>query len=197
MPELLEPLFPPFKLGESSEVGLLDAEALLVMTREMVLLPLTVSIVVVTTGAAPLSLASAAVVVIKAVWLCTGVEDSGVGVGVSLVRVGVADVEGSSVVDAGVDDDAGAGDDGGRELAVTCDDRVADAEAEFDVTAELEAAADEPAVPTGLLWPWRLCRCRCASASAAQTAEMMTSTRKKTDGILDMRRILMKIGGDC
>lgn len=112
MPELPEPPFPPFKLGESVDVGSLDGEALLVMTREIVLLPLTVTMVVVMTATD--SLEGAAVVVIKAVWLCTGVEDSAVTVGVSLfgVEVGVGGVEVSaSVVGAGVDDAGAAGDD--------------------------------------------------------------------------------------
>lgn len=47
MPELPESPFSPFRLGELVEVGLLEADALLVMTREIVLLPLTVTMVVV------------------------------------------------------------------------------------------------------------------------------------------------------
>ncbi len=107
MPELPEPPLPPFKLGESVDVGSLDGEELLVMTREIVLLPLTMTMVVVMTATDSASLEGAAVVVITAVWLCTGVEDSAAGVGMSLfgVEVGVGGVEVSTaVVGAGVDD---------------------------------------------------------------------------------------------
>ncbi len=149
---------PPFKLGEPDDVGLLDAEGLLVMTREKVLLPLTVTMVVVTTAADSVWLAGAAVVVIKAVGLFTGADDCRVDVGVSLVGVGVGvgvgDVEGACVVDAGVDDAGAAGEDGGREVvvaAVDCD-CDGDADADADSTAELDGAAEEEGpVPTGLL----------------------------------------------
>jgi hypothetical protein len=65
MPEPPEPPSPPFKLGELVDVGSLGVEALLVMTFEMVLLPLTVTMVVVTTAA--VSLLGASVVVLKIV----------------------------------------------------------------------------------------------------------------------------------
>jgi hypothetical protein len=66
-PELPEPPLSPFRPGAPLEVALLaEAEALLVMTREIVLLPLTVTRVVVTTGAVS-SLVGAAVVVVRAV----------------------------------------------------------------------------------------------------------------------------------
>jgi hypothetical protein len=76
IPELPELPESPFKLGEPLAVGLLDAGALLVMTREMVLLPLTVTMVVVTKGPDSPSPLGAAVVVINAISLCTGVGGS-------------------------------------------------------------------------------------------------------------------------
>lgn len=113
MPELPEPPLPPSRLGESVDVGLLDADEMLVMTREIVLLPLTVTIVVVKKGADSPSPVGAAVVVINAVWLCTGVEDSAVVVGGILDGVGVGNVEvaASTMVDVGVDDAGAAGED--------------------------------------------------------------------------------------
>jgi hypothetical protein len=156
-PELPEPALSPFRLGESVAVGLLEADALLVMTRDMVLLPLTVTMVVVMTGADALE--AAAVVVIKAV-LLTGSFDSGVEVGGLLVGVGVGVVDcfsSSCVVVCGADDVGAATEVGAREEVVA--GAVCDSVSEADSTAELEVAADdEPPVPTGLLWPWRLCR---------------------------------------
>ncbi len=139
MPELPEPPLPPFKLGESVDVGSLDGEALLVMTREKVLLPLTVTMVVVMRAADSASLEGAAVVVIRAVWLCTGVKDSAVAVGVSLfgVEVGVGRVEVSTtVVGAGVDDAGAAGDDCGREVVATA---VEDGDGGGDVDSESDS----------------------------------------------------------
>jgi hypothetical protein len=201
MPELPGSPFPPFRLGESVPVGWLDVDALLVMTREMVLLPLIVTMVVVTTAAVSDSLGRCAVVVIKAVWLSTGMEDSGMVVGVSLVGVGVGTVEAtSSVVGVGMDDAAAGGEDEGRVVVVTREDGDDDAVADSDPDsiAELETAAEEePPVPIGVLCPWRLWRWRCASASAAQMAEMMNSANRKIDGVLDAKCILMEIGIDC
>ena len=164
-PELPEPPSLPLKLGEPVDVDLLDADALLVTTREIVLLPLTVSMVVVTTGAVSLvgaaSLVGPAVVVVKAVWICTGVEEAAVDVGVSLVGVGVGSVEvSSSTVGVGVDDVGGAGEDGAREVVVTTEDGEADVDAgasdevdsESDCVAELEGATDaETPVPMRVL----------------------------------------------
>jgi hypothetical protein len=102
MPEPPEPPSPPFKLGELVDVGSLDVEALLVMTFEIVLLPLTVTMVVVTTGA--VSLLGASVIVLKMVWLSAGVKDSAIDVGISLDAANIEVVDGSSAVDCGVDD---------------------------------------------------------------------------------------------
>ncbi len=170
-PELPEPALSPFRLGESLAVALPDADALLVMTREMVLLPLVMTMVVVATATD--SLETAAVVVIRAV-LLTSSFGSGADVGPSLVGVGVSvgvvDCCSSSsccVVVCGGAEDVGAGVEvGARELLRTDDDCGCVSEA--DSTAELDdAAEEEPAVPTGLLWPWRRCRWKCASGSAA------------------------------
>jgi hypothetical protein len=155
MPELPEPPLPPFRPGELVEVDLLDVDALLVMTREMVLLPLTVTIVVVTRATVSLSLGGAAVVVINEVWLCGGVEDSAVIVGVLLdgVGEGILDVC-CAVVGAEVGDTGAADEDEARELVATEDDSDcdADADADSDATEELADAADEePPVPTGVL----------------------------------------------
>jgi hypothetical protein len=92
---------------------------------------------------------------------------------------------------AGVDDAGIVGEDGGRELLVTAEDRDADADADEDSAAELEAASEaELPVPPTLLWPCRLCRWRCVSASAAQPAKTINSTTRSTDDILDAKCIL-------
>lgn len=185
MPELPEPLLPPFKLGEPVEMGSLDGEGLLVITVEMVLLPLTVIMVVVIIGAD--STDGAAVVVSKAVWLRIRVDDSGVdvvgtsldGVGIRLITVssvvdGILDGgnttvkdKGSDVVAAGKDRDSDAGDDGNDGGADGDVDGSTDEGADVDVesvsvsdsTAELVGETEgELPVPPVVIWLWRLCR---------------------------------------
>jgi len=196
IPELPEPPLPPFKLGEPLAVGLLDAEALLVMTREMVLLPLTVTMVV-TTGPDPPSPLGAAVVVIKAISLDIGVGGSLAAGGGVLDASGDVEVS-PSLLGVGVDDAGFVGDDGSREVLVAAEDRDGEADAVADSAAELEAASvAELPVPPTLLWTCRLCRWRCVSASAAQTAKAINSTNRKTDGILDASCILTTLRIDC
>jgi hypothetical protein len=186
MPELPEPAFPPFRLGEPVDVGLLEVGALLVMTFEKVLLPLTVTIVVVTSASD--SAVGAAVVVIKAV-LLMGSLDSAVGDGAFVVLAGVGVVDRSTVVRSGDDEGCVGEVDAALELVVTGED--SDGVGDADSAAELEGAAeDEPPVPTGVLWPWRLCRWRCASTSVAHTAAMMKMANRKNNGILDARYML-------
>jgi hypothetical protein len=191
IPELPEPPLPPFKLGEPLAVELLDAEGLLVITREMVLLPLTVTMVV-TTGPDSPSPLGAAVVVIKVISLETGVGDSLAAGGGVLDAIGAGDVEvSSSMMGVGVDD-------GAREVLVAAEDRDGEAVAVALSAVELEAASvAELPVPPTLLWTCRLSRWRCVSASAAQTAKTTRSTKRNTDGILDARCILTMSKNDC
>jgi hypothetical protein len=157
IPELPETPLPPFKLGEPVAVGSLDVGALLVMTREMVLLPLTVTMVV-TTGPDSPSPLGAAVVVIKVISLDTGVAGSLTAGGGVLDAIGVGGVEVSSSV-LGVAVDTGLVDDGSREVAVAVEDRDGEADAVVGSAVELEAASEaELPVPPALLWPCRLCR---------------------------------------
>lgn len=141
-PEPPEPPSPPFKLGESVDVGSPDGETLLVMTREIVLLPLTVTIVVVMRAGESVSPEGAAVVVIRAVRLCTAVENSAVAIGASLLCMAVGGVEVStSVVGAGIDDAGAAGDDGGREV-VTIVVEDGDGDADVDAISDSDSVWD-------------------------------------------------------
>lgn len=138
-PEPPEPPLPPFKLGESVDVGSPDGEALLVMTREIVLLPLTMTMVDVMIATESVSPEGAAVVVIRAVWLCTAVEGWAVAIGASLlcVAVGVLGVS-TSVVGAGIDDAGAAGDDGGR-VVVTIAVEDGDGNADVDSVSDSDS----------------------------------------------------------
>ena len=140
MPELPEPLLPPFKLGELVGVESLEVVALLVMTVEMVLLPLTVMMVVVAAGS--VSLVDGAVVVINTTSL-VGVTGSGVEVGASVVGVGVGDVEASSVVDISVDDVGVALVEGERVVVMTTVDLVDDADVDSESASVLDVTAEE------------------------------------------------------
>lgn len=161
MPELVEPPSPPFKLGESVPLGRLDVDAVLVITRDIVLLPLIVTMVVVMAGADSGSVVGAAVVVIREVWLSRMTESSEVGVGVSLVGVflvgvgvgvvGVVDVEGSSFIVVRVEDTVAGGEDGVREVVVVCVDRdVAEVDDSDSASAVAETEGVEPPVPAGV-----------------------------------------------
>lgn len=98
IPELPDPPSPWFKLGELDDVDPLAAATLLVMTREMVLLPLTVTMVVMTGTA---SVVASAVTVDKAMLLAGSVGSAAV-VGASLVGAAVGEVGvSSSVVGSG------------------------------------------------------------------------------------------------
>lgn len=148
MPELPESFSPPFKLGESVGVGSVEV-GLLVMTLEMVLLPLTVMIVVVMPGS--VSLGDGAVAVITTVSL-VGVGVSGVEVGASVDGVGVGDVEGSSIVVSGADEVGVALVVGALVVVVTAEDLVDEVVVGSESLSVVEVTADEPLVPTRVVW---------------------------------------------